>query len=85
MPTDEIKKLLGTKNLIIGTERTIKLLKKGELKKVFIAKNAAEETKKDIEYYAELSGVEIENLNETNEEIGILCKKSFSISVIGMK
>jgi len=85
MPTDEIKKLLGKENLIIGTDRTTKMLKRGELKKIFLAKNTAEETKKDIEYYAELSGVEVENLKETNEEIGILCKKPFSISVIGMK
>lgn len=85
MPTDEIKKLLGTENLIIGTERTTKMLKKGDLKKIFLAKNASEETKKDIDYYAELSGVEVETLNETNEEIGTLCKKPFSISVIGMK
>lgn len=85
MSEQEIRKNLGTEKLILGTERTMKALKKEEVKKIFLAKNINEETKKDIEYYAELTGIEKEELEMTNEELGTMCKQQFSISVIGLK
>jgi len=78
----EIKKLLGTKKLIIGSERTLKLLKTGKLAKVVIAKNTNKKMKDDIEYYG--SEVEIIQTEKTNEELGVLCKKPFPISVLGV-
>lgn len=78
----EIKKLLGSKKLIIGSDRTFKLLKTGKLTKVVIAKNANKKMKDDIEYYG--SQVEIIQTEKTNEELGVLCKKPFAISVLGV-
>jgi len=85
MSVDEIKKQLKSKMLVIGTDRALKALKKKELAKIFLASNAAESLVKDIEYYAPMSGVEVEKLSIPNDELGIVCKKPFSISAIGMK
>ncbi len=82
---DEIKKLLGKDNLIIGMERTVKAIKSGELKKVFLASNASESLKKDVDYYSKLSGFEVVNLKINNEDLGVLCKKPFSVQVLGVK
>lgn len=83
-PTTEIKKNLKTDKLVIGTDKTVKLLKLGKLAKVFIANNTPEITENDLNYYSRINNVEISKLKIDNEELGVLCKKPFSISVIGL-
>lgn len=85
MSIAEIKKHLKTKNLVIGTEKTLKALKNNELVKVFLASNAPEQLVKDIEYYASISKIGVEKLGIPNDELGTVCKKPFSIVCIGMK
>lgn len=85
MGVDEIKKLLKTENLVFGAEKTIKALRNNELIKVFLASNAPEEMIKDIEYYSSIANVEFEKLDVPNDELGVVCKKPFSIVCIGMK
>lgn len=63
----------------------MKALKEGNIKKIFLASNVNPQILEDIEYYKELSGVEVVELKESNDELGIVCKKQFSISVIGLK
>ncbi len=79
---EELKEALEDKNLAIGTDKTMKSLKAGKLKKVFLAKNCPLKTKEDIKHYARLSKIDIVELGMTNEEIGVVCKKPFSISVL---
>ena len=81
---EEIRKSLKTKNLVFGTERTLKLLRNGKLSKVYIASNVKNDVGKDIEHYTKTSGVELVKLEIPNEELGTFCKKTYSISVIGM-
>ena len=80
----EIKKLLKTKKLVIGTEITIKRLKAGKLAQVFVSSNCPDKIKKDIEYYSKLGGTNVVKLKISNDELGIVCKKPFSISVLGV-
>ena len=81
---EEIRKLLTAKKMIVGAERTIKQLKRGAIARVFSAKNAAPQTKKDLTQYCKLAGVELIELNATGAELGTACKKQFSISVLGV-
>jgi len=78
----EIKKLIENKKAIVGTKRTIKNLKLGKLSRVYITVNCPENVKKDLEYYSKLAKVPVVELNYPNDELGILCKKSYSISVL---
>ncbi len=82
--TDEIKKNLKTDKLVIGTDKTVKLLKLGKLAKIFIARNTAELIEADLNYYSKINDIEVLKLNIDNDELGVLCKKPFSISVIGL-
>ena len=87
MATDN-SKLLSSKALegkaIIGSERVLKELKAGRLGTVFLARNCLQKVKDDVQYYAQLAHVPVIQLEQSNEEIGVLCKKNFFISVAGI-
>lgn len=78
----DIRTAIKNKKAIIGTERTLKSLKLGRLSKIYLSNNCAEDIKKDIMYYAKLAKVEVVELPYPNDEFGVLCKKTFSISVL---
>ena len=84
LTSTEIKKLLKEKNLVIGTERTIKNLKLGKVDKVIITLNCPEKVQKDIKYYAGLGKAEVLKIKYPNEELGVICKKPFAISVLSV-
>lgn len=82
MSVDELRKDLKTKKPIFGADRAIKELKIGKLNKIYLSSTCREDLKKDIKQYAKLAGVKIIALEETNEDLGVICKKPFNISVI---
>ena len=84
LASTEIKKLIKAKNIIIGTERTIKALKLGKVEKVIRSSNCAENVVDDLNYYASLNKTEIIKVNYPNDELGVICKKPFSISVLSI-
>lgn len=83
-PAAEIRKLFEAGKLVIGAERAAKLLKQGKIEKVFIASNCRGDVKEDMESYARISKAELVQLDIENDELGIACKKPFSISVVGV-
>ena len=80
----EIKKLLATKRMIFGTDRTVKELKQGNIEKVFLSSNCKKTAKEDISHYGGLSKAAIIQLDTPNDELRIIVKKPFNISVIGV-
>jgi len=80
----EIKKLIKAKNIVIGTERTIKNLKLGKVEKVIISSNCSEKVLNDLNYYAGLSKAETIKISYPNDELGVICKKPYSISVLSI-
>lgn len=79
---EEIKKLLKTDKLILGADRTLKALREGTAKKVFVASNVSEKLLEDLEQYSKLNSTELIKTDKTNEQLGVFCKKSFSVQVI---
>ena len=84
MTSAEIKKIIKSGNIVIGTERTIKNLKLGKIQKVLMSSNCPSDVENDINYYAGLSGAEFYKLEHSNEELSVICKKPYSISVLGV-
>ena len=80
----DLKKLLATNKLILGTAETVKGLRRGKIQKVFLSSNCDAQVKDDIQRLCKLGSVEIVGLAQTNEEIGVLCKKPFAISIVGV-
>lgn len=82
---EDIKKLVKEKKVFIGTEQTMKNLKLGNVSKIFLASNCIDNVKEDIKHYSELAGTEVVELDTPNDELGLMCRKPFSISVLGVK
>ncbi len=80
----EIRKLLAEKRLVIGTERTMKLVRLGKLAKVYLSSNCPPKLKEDLNRYCGMSGIECQDLGVPNEELGVWCKKPFAISIVGV-
>ena len=81
----EIKGLLKKKTLVIGTDRSMKSIKAGTIQKVFLSSTCPAQLKDDIKHYAQVKEFEVVELAQTNEELGVLCKKPFNISVVALK
>jgi len=77
---DELAKALKEKTLTIGADRTIKNLEKGKVKKVFIAKNCPNKIKDEIMKHKDK--IEVVELDINNEELNVVLKKPFNISVL---
>jgi len=87
--TDGIAETLKAKALrreiIVGKESVLKAMRQAALERVFLAQNAPPRLKDDLQHYSGLTGIPVQQLPYTNEELGILCKKNFRILVVGLK
>jgi len=83
--TDQLRKLIEEKKVIIGTQRTLKALKADKLKRLVMASNASEQTANAVKRYSAQTGVAVDDLSVPNDELGVICKKPFSISLLGIK
>ncbi|MBN2367550.1 ribosomal L7Ae/L30e/S12e/Gadd45 family protein [Candidatus Woesearchaeota archaeon] len=82
---DEIKKDLKEDRLVIGTNKAVKSLRLGKLRKVYLTSNCPDDVKESVEKYSKLAKVEVVRLKLANDALGTVCKKPFSISVLGLK
>ena len=80
----DIKKLVAADNVVIGTDETIENLKLGKVQTVVVSSNCPESVVEDINHYAKLSEAEVVVTQYPNEELGVICKKPFSISVLSI-
>ena len=84
MAISEIRNNLKSKRLVLGTSLTLKNIKLGKLSKVFLSSNCPENVRKDVDYYSGIGNCSVENLQIPNDELGVICKKLFSVSVVGL-
>ncbi len=80
----DIRKIVESKKTILGKNRTLKALHSKTLKTVFLAKNSPKTLKSDFERYSRISGFKLVNTDFSNEELGVICRKPFFVSVIGV-
>ena len=80
----EIKTAIENKKNIFGVKETIKSLSKSDILKVFVAKNVPQDIRDDLEHYCKVAKIDLVVLEQDNEEVGILVKKNFFVSVIGI-
>lgn len=80
----QIRKLLDAGKLVIGTERSLKMLRAGRLSDVLLASNCTGISEETFKKYGALAGTEIKKLSLPSDELGVICKKPFAISVLGV-
>ena len=83
--TELLRKLIEDKKVTIGASASTRALKSGALKKLVLASNAPSEQRDSFLRAAGIAGVEVETLSVPNDTLGVMCKKPFSISVLGIK
>ena len=80
----ELKKLLVAGKLVLGSARTLKQLKTGKVRQVYLAKNCSKAVREDVQHYARLESVEVTELEFLGDELGAACRKPFSITVLSI-
>jgi len=79
----ELKEVLKEEGLVLGRDRTLKKMRIGDIKNVFISSNCPKKTEETIRYYAKITKAKVTKLKIDNKELGIKCKKPFSVCVFG--
>ena len=79
-----IKTIVRTGKVVLGSRRTLKLVKLGKVKAVIVASNLPRDLREDLEYYAKLSEVPVIVFPGTNTELGVACGKPFSVAMMGV-
>lgn len=78
----ELRKHVSGGKMVIGTAEVMKMLKQGKLAMVFVASNALPAVKDNLD--SQKGDCEVVQLGVPNDELGVLCKKPFSIAVVGV-
>lgn len=81
----EIRKLLGTDKIVLGTDKVLKSVRAGDVSKVILASNAPAALRKELERYKPIGGFELVDAGITNDELGTTCKKPFSVAAIAFR
>jgi ribosomal protein L30E len=82
---DKILKAEKEGKAIFGFKETLKAVKFGEAKEVFITKTFPDRMKRQLKESADLSKIKLIELNLTSEELSAQLKKPFSIAVLAIK
>jgi large subunit ribosomal protein L30e len=82
MSTAKLLEALRKGKLTYGTRETLRKMKKGKVKVVFVAEDCHEKTRESIVYYAGLGKVDVISLKQKARDIAQVCKKNFPVSVL---
>ncbi len=80
----ELVNALKTGKVILGSRKTLKLVKLGKAKAVIVAENAPPEIRDDIIYYARLSNIPVYVYPGTSLELGAVCGKPFTVASLAI-
>ena len=80
----ELKTALRTGKVVLGAKQTIKHLKLGTAKAAIVAAKAPPIVRRDILYYAKLSGIPVYVFPGSSRELGVLCAKPFVVSALAI-
>ena len=76
---EDIKK----KKPVLGLELALKKIRKKQVSKVYVASSS--HAKEQLVHLGKVTGVEVVLVEENSKELGIICKKPFSISVVSFE
>ncbi|MFH8080427.1 MAG: 50S ribosomal protein L30e [Candidatus Aenigmatarchaeota archaeon] len=80
-----IQDKVKSKQVILGYNRVMKNLKSGKIDMVVIANNLPEDKKQEILHNAKIAKVEVKEFEGDNVNLGLVCGKPFSVSILAIK
>ena len=81
----KLKTAIAEGKVDMGSKEAIKNLKTKQVGMIILSKNCPEQVRKDIERYANMVEVEVQNFDGTSKELGIICGKPFPVAAITIK
>ena len=85
MSVADIKKAIEEGKAVFGYKIVMTALKNKELKEVFLAGNCPASYERDIKHACSFTNTPVTIMKQANDELGVICKKPFSISVLGIQ
>ena len=86
MSMAELAKAIGmavrTGKVLLGSKSAVKAAKLGKAKLIIVAENCPEDVRKDIDYYARLSGIPVLEFKGSSYDLGLVCGKPFMVSAL---
>jgi len=79
---EEIRRAVETGKVILGSRRTLRLLKLGKGKLVIVASNCPKELKEAAEYYCKLTGIKLYSFPGSSVELGVVVGKPYPVSLM---
>jgi len=81
---EEIRKTVESGKVVLGTDRSLKLLKAGKVKMVVVASNCPETVRKEVEYLSRVLGVPLLKYPGNSWELGEVLGKPFAVNVFSV-
>ncbi len=70
--------------LVIGAKSVLSKARSGDLDTIVLASNCPEHLVSEVEHVASVSGIDVDKFGSDSRELGELCRKPFTISVLGL-
>jgi large subunit ribosomal protein L30e len=80
----EIKLAISTGKVVFGRNKTLKLLMNGKTKAVVAASNIPKDVETTLQHLSQISKIKVIRFNGNASELGIVCGKPFSISMLAI-
>lgn len=80
-----IATVVKTGKVALGVKRTLEAARTGKAKLIIIASNCPENLRADILYYAQLSKVSVYLYPSSSRDLGIACRKPFTVAALAVK
>lgn len=80
----KVAQAVATGKVIMGTDKSLKALKRGQAKLVIVASNCARGTLEDVKYYAKLADVRFRVFEGDSTSLGLACGKPFSVDILAV-
>lgn len=82
MSLEALKEALKSQKVTIGSKEVVRKLKRGEVKKIFVASTCSQIMRDIIKRYALQTKIEVVELSVPSSEVALLCKKNYPISIL---
>lgn len=82
---EEIQAATKASRTVVGYREVMKILKTGKVELVVVSNNMPPNMKNDIEHNAKMSDVRMEIFVGSSKDLGIVCGKPFSVTVLAIK
>ncbi len=80
----ELGRAVSSGKVAIGTDRTLKVVRRGQARLVIVASNCPKEPLEDVRQYSSIAGVRLHVFDRDSRELGLACGKPFTVNMVAV-